>query len=950
MTSTMTPERSAREPPPLVYDGFISYSHTDDRQLASAVQASLQRYARRWYRTRALRIYRDETNLQATPGLWQTIVAALERSRYFLLMASPKAASSPWVGKELRWWLKNCDPSRIFVVLTYGEIVWDQEQSDFDWSRTTAIPRVAERAFKAEPLYIDLRWARADAHLSLSHSEFRRTIAKLAAPLHGLDLDEMEGEEVRQHRNTVWIVRTTVIVLIALAVTSTVFWRNSVRYAQIATQERDAAQRETASLYLERAISAASQSDWNAAAVFFSTARTFNDSEQASWGAGIAESLIFEPIVKLRAPSALFHVAGPTIGGHFSVTRQLGIGVSLWDLDTAREISMLQTSQEFAYSCSVSMDGALLASATKSGAVIVWDVRSGKETHRWRVPADYIDVEISHDWPVVTFSPDGHLLAAAVGLVAHVFDLEQDREIKQLKDSEHIRMMSFAPDARSLALGSMSGLRLWNVIEESAEASSVLDPRPVTAVQFSPDGGVVAAAGLDHVIRIWNARTRVPATHLRGHDAPIVSLSFSPDGSYIASASEDWTVGVWDVRGGVMARLTGHTGPVSSVLWFDTSKGPRIVSTGMDGILLEWAPRLQRADSLIAAEHAPTRLAFSSDGHILATAGRTIKLWDVDSRREIKELRPEDGHRVARLAFLAKDTKLLSAEMENGVALWDPASVKVVQRWSYPGWVEAVAVAPDGRTIAWGGTASDGAWDSPAHLFDLASGFELAPLRGHVGKINDMAFSPDGNTLATACADGSVRLWDYRNARAIKTFRHDDEVFAVTFSASGKHLATAVRDRTVQVWDVATEKREHEFRLEQWPQSVSFSPGGHLLATGDAGGTLHVWDLSRKDALLRLRNFGTYVFSAGFAPTGMVLAASDAERVHLFTTSRDAPLDQQQRILRAVRVVVEGARLATAEPVLISPPASDAGLPHIEAVPIEQVIKELEQELDGSKD
>ena len=180
------------------YDAFISYSHAADGRLAPAIQSGLQRFAKPWYRRRALRIFRDQTSLAATPELWPTIVRALESSRYFLLLASPEAAASRWVQREVGWWLEHRTPQTLLIVLTGGEVDWDDAAGDFDWSRTDAVPDGLRGAFAAGPLWVDLRWARAESQLSLKHARFQGAIADLAAPLRGQPKEELQGEEVAQ--------------------------------------------------------------------------------------------------------------------------------------------------------------------------------------------------------------------------------------------------------------------------------------------------------------------------------------------------------------------------------------------------------------------------------------------------------------------------------------------------------------------------------------------------------------------------------------------------------------------------------------------------------------------------------------------------------------------------------------------------------------------------------
>jgi MTH538 TIR-like domain (DUF1863) len=83
------------------YDAFVSYSHAKDAVLASALQSILQKLGKAWYQRRILRVFRDDTSLSATPHLWPSIQDALDQSRFLIIVASPEAAKSQWVAKEL---------------------------------------------------------------------------------------------------------------------------------------------------------------------------------------------------------------------------------------------------------------------------------------------------------------------------------------------------------------------------------------------------------------------------------------------------------------------------------------------------------------------------------------------------------------------------------------------------------------------------------------------------------------------------------------------------------------------------------------------------------------------------------------------------------------------------------------------------------------------------------
>jgi hypothetical protein len=229
----------------MLYKAFISYSHAEDGGRAAALQAALHKIARPWYKLRALRVFRDETNLSASPHLWPDIEAALADCEWFILMASPRCAASKWVARELQWWCGNRKVDHILIVRTAGDIVWDEATlpGDFDWRRTTALPPVLSGRFEREPLHIDLSWVTTDV-LSPRNPRFRGDALRIAARLHGKSPDEMEGEDIRVHRRNViwaWTAGTLVTTAAVTAGYQAVMARRAQASAEVARDaEREA--------------------------------------------------------------------------------------------------------------------------------------------------------------------------------------------------------------------------------------------------------------------------------------------------------------------------------------------------------------------------------------------------------------------------------------------------------------------------------------------------------------------------------------------------------------------------------------------------------------------------------------------------------------------------------------------------------------------------------------
>src|SRR5215472_3575510 len=136
------------------YDAFISYGHGHDRALAAQLQADLQRFAKPWYKMRAVRVFLDAASLGADPSLWASVEAALSSSGWLVLLASPDAARSEWVDREVRWWLEHRTADRLLVVGTGPGLAWDDQGRD--WAADAPVPLALRGAFASEPLWLDL--------------------------------------------------------------------------------------------------------------------------------------------------------------------------------------------------------------------------------------------------------------------------------------------------------------------------------------------------------------------------------------------------------------------------------------------------------------------------------------------------------------------------------------------------------------------------------------------------------------------------------------------------------------------------------------------------------------------------------------------------------------------------------------------------------------------------
>jgi hypothetical protein len=298
------------------------------------------------------------------------------------------------------------------------------------------------------------------------------------------------------------------------------------------------------------------------------------------------------------------------------------------------------------------------------------------------------------------------------------------------------------------------------------ELATFGEPPATNASLRSPAADVLATAGADGAIRIWDLRSRIRLQTLRtelhrrtGHDALALALAFSPDGALLASGHVDGAVHLW------------HMG------------------TG------EGYPVRMRHDAHVGA------LAFSPDGRTLASGGMdsSLKVWDVhgacagDPRREL--YRQPSG--VTAVSYAARGSLIVTGHVNRIVRVQDARSGRLISTLRGPeALVSLLCLAPDGKRLA---VASQ---DRTIRVFDLESREQVGLLQGHRKPATSLAFFGDGVHLATVALDNAVQLWDLEAQSALAALwgPSQDSFAGVALFGGGDHIAVALADGRIRVW------------------------------------------------------------------------------------------------------------------------------------------------------
>ena len=885
----------------LVYDGFISYAHAADDLLAPRLQIGLQRFAKPWWKRRALRIFRDESSLSANPHLWSSITEALDDSGWFVLLLSPEAAESDWVNREVEYWLEERDPDRIIPVVTDGEFAWADEDLVSD-----AAPPALRGVFADEPRWVDLRFARTEEQLDLKNPRFSAAVADIASAIRGVPKDELESEEVRQHRRTVrtiWAAVTALLLLVLVAGGAAVYAIDQQNRANdLALQEASARQRadeNAAAADEQRQIAEqnATDADTQRAAAEAAAA----DAEQQAEVAQARELVLAAEKVVDLDPELSAHLALTALASFRRADEPLGPAESaLRAAIAADRIAVRLPGGNFV---AVHPDGQLLAtSAAEVGAAVVWDLE-GKEVIERYGPGQAAAIGGS-------FSPDGNLLAIAFR------DAESSVSIWNRTTGESFTLgtdsfkssiteyLVFSPDAELLAFTTpTNGVEVWSVTERRLVYAG---GKGSSGPDFNADG--LLSYGWNPAVGETGASVRVidPVSGRLVQTFPtdyfsLFFTAWSPDGTRIAAGDQEETLVLDAATGDEVVRT--DLDRVSRPLWLPVGDAfvvggeslPRVIDADTGEVRMEltgqaggsWDYAIVPGTTLVASA------GFVGSGELETAIFDTSQLGGV----ELGGWSAPNVINAWTVAYFGDRDRVVVADNEDSYVTadaLDDAKAVFVQGGPTPltPWFPVVSAngafvasaAPDGQWVVRSSETGEVSYRAPEGWTIRGVSDDgrkvvikevtpdeflssLGPTR-LVHTLDDSAvaldtpgplwayFSPDGEMVVLTPNDGDLGMGLYNavsgdliEATGIDT---SYDGLNAAFAPDGSTLVVGGWTGTVYVYDVAALLSGASFEdavvrsipaHDSLVRSVSISPDGSKAATSARNDRLKVWDL-----------------------------------------------------------------------------------------------------------
>jgi WD40 repeat protein len=508
----------------------------------------------------------------------------------------------------------------------------------------------------------------------------------------------------------------------------------------------------------------------------------------------------------------------------------------LWRASTGEQAGSFENSSNV-LAVAFTRDGSTALAGCHDGSLQFWEVATG----RLLPPKG----NINHPDAIVALaiSADGSKLASGSNEAAFLWDLSSGTLLHWLPVQGKVRTVTFHPSRPILAAAASRQVCFWETTTGRRVGEPLLHAAEVTAVALHPSGDKIVTASVEGTALSWNMVVGREQGRALRHDRGkgVQSVGFSSDGRLALTAGRDGRPRLWDGRtGDLIYKLQGPTQSLNAVCF---SPNDRMAAAGGDG--------------------------------------RDVWIWDAASGRQIHHL---SRHRAAVrvVAFSPKDGGLLASVDEIGtVILWDAASGKMLREMHHGGTIDswAAAFSPDGRKFLTGGTAGTGmlAFKGAARLWEVASG-QLVLELPHEGLVDSVAFSPDGQWIATGCNDSVARLWNVATGARIADLKHEGHVRSVAFSPDSQRLLTASFDHTVRVWSVPDGKRlASPVSHDNAVRHAAFSPDGSLFVTGSFDHTARIWDTATSRPFGPALGFRYWVVNVAFRPDGraVLLGSSD---------------------------------------------------------------------------
>lgn len=429
------------------------------------------------------------------------------------------------------------------------------------------------------------------------------------------------------------------------------------------------------------------------------------------------------------------------------------IGVWIYDVQSRKEVAFLLSKTHQINAIVFTASGSTLISASEGGIISTWDVNAETSPTKPIYPKIVQRFLGTGYFWASTLSPDGNLLAIGNGSGAiNLWDLRTGNRFSTFKaHSDRLSGLTFSPDGRTLVSGSDdSKIHLWDVATQKREAT-LTQSFAAYALAYSPDGKMLVSGSWDATIRLWDADTGNQIAIITGHPHFVEEMAFAPDGN-IAAGTARGVTRLWYANTSSLhlPNKEIRSRPISILAFSNNSK----TLFSMSGFTIQALNVVTNHNLLKQTMNTGKRgyssIAFSTDRTKVAasTIDKKIRIWDIASGDELMMIRPGFKNAIIALAFSPDGKTLAGAGKDGPIRAWSTTTRKLLFTLNgHTKRVESLAFSPDGKTLA------SGSWDGTMRLWDIETKTQISQrANGFMGGIIEVQFSLDGKTVVSSSA------------------------------------------------------------------------------------------------------------------------------------------------------------------------------------------------------
>lgn len=595
--------------------------------------------------------------------------------------------------------------------------------------------------------------------------------------------------------------------------------------------------------------------------------------------------------------------------------------VIVWNATTGQKISAGRDHNRFIFSIAVDEKTNTVLSAGMDGTLKVWPLSETQETIAERI----------RSWKSVR---------PRVRLTVR-------QRVQTANGSNKLYFAAHATNDRLFAVGDDNGnVRVY--LNERLQRTLTGHQGIVWAGQFSPDDSLLATAGNDKTVRIWNVKDGRLQLVMKGHAAKVNSVVFTPDGTQVISADSVGEIRFWDAKTGrQLAVIQKEKTGIERIAI--SPDGKMLASGGWSKRIELWSlPDRKHAGTLTGHDQRILALAFSPDGKKLVSgdAGKekadVVKVWDVKQQQQLMSLNTLMSH-IHTAAFSPDGRSFATSGADKRLRVWDlatghlAANVATGSRldvrnvfWSTDG--RRLITASIGGTVRiWNVSANGELW-MPGYTAYSASGSSLQLERvvtTHEGGAWTVVWSPDGSALATGGNDKVAVVWDTKTWKQKFPLKHfPGRVYCIRFSPDGKRIALAGEKSQINIYNAAGGQLIHEMKgHEAGVRDITFSPDGKRLVSGSWDKTARVWDVE-KGKQLHVCKHAMAAYCVSVSPDNksfVVGSGAYKEKKDGFVTLWNLKTGKQIKELRDAKGILHGISFYDNDHILVTR-AAGAGL------------------------